>query len=262
MLILFLFILGAAMGSFANATAWRLKHKRDFVKERSECEFCHHALGASDLIPIISWLWLKGKCRYCHKKISPGHLIVELLTAVLFAASYLWWPGGLHNTAAYAQFGFWLVYVVGIVLLGVYDLKWLLLPDKIVFPLIGLSIVGTVVGRVWLGHEGFSALVDVGAGITVFAGFLGALFAFSKGRWVGLGDVKLAIFMGIVLGVPNAVLALLGSYYIGAFVTAPLLMSKKLTLKSQVPFGPFLLASFWLSFLFGDKVVHWLRVVV
>jgi prepilin signal peptidase PulO-like enzyme (type II secretory pathway) len=261
MLIIFLFIIGAAMGSFANALTWRLKNKRDFVRERSECEHCHHELAAKDLVPILSWMSLKGKCRYCNKDIGVAHVAAETATGLLFVVSYLLWPHGVHGTAAIAQFTFLLAYLVGVVALGIYDIRWQLLPDKIVFTLIFLGILGTLVGHAWLGHEGLVAVVNAGAGITVFAGFLGLLFIMSRGRWIGLGDVKLAIFLGMVLGMPASLVGLLGSYYIGAIIMTPLLLAKKVSPQSQVAFGPFLLASFWLAFFFGEKVVHWFTTI-
>lgn len=255
MLILFLFIIGAAMGSFAYATTWRLKNERNFTSERSECEYCHHMLAAKDLVPILSWLWLKGKCRYCSAKIGIGHIIVEITLGLLFVISYWLWPSNITTVADWVNFGFWLIYLVFIAILFIYDLKWKLLPDKIVFPLIAIGALGTVTICL-LQQQNWHLLLNAAEGVGVFAGFLGLLYLVSGGRWIGLGDVKLAIFMGLVLGMPNAVLGLIGSFYVGAIVTAPLLFAKKLNAKSQVPFGPFLLTSFTLVFFFGHSVVH------
>ena len=103
---MFLGVIGASFGSFAGALVWRLHTKRNFVSERSMCEKCHHVLGALDLVPIFSWLLLKGKCRYCHKKISPQSLILELLTAVLFIISYVYWPTPLNDLKTVLPFLF------------------------------------------------------------------------------------------------------------------------------------------------------------
>ncbi len=244
------------MGSFANAVVWRLHAHRDFVTERSECEHCHHVLGATDLVPIFSWLWLRGRCRYCHTKLSVQHFLVELLSGLLFAASYLWWPVALLTGVQWLSFGFWLIFVVGIVMLFLYDLHWQLLPDKIVFTLIWLAVAYTLICQVWLGKEGIAAIADAGGGIAVFSGFFGFLYLVSKGRWLGLGDVKLGVFMGIVLGSQLSLIALLGSYYIAALIIVPLMVAGKVHRRSKVAFGPFLLMSFVLSFFFGQHIVH------
>lgn len=244
------------MGSFALATVWRLHAKRDFVHERSECENCHHTLGAADLIPIFSWLWLRGRCRYCKHKITPDHFLIEVVVGGLFVVSYWWWP--LELTAAgWGVFAFWLACLVGAAMLFMYDLRWQLLPDKILLPLIGIAAIGAVYSAAVVSHDA-SLLVEVLAGAAILSGFFGFLYIVSRGRWIGFGDVKLGIFMGVVLGLPGSIVALIGSYYIAIIVVLPLLLLKKVTKKSYVPFGPFLLISFFLSYFFADPLVQWI----
>ena len=102
--------LGLLFGSFVNALVWRLRKKRDFVKERSECTHCHHVLEWYDLVPVLSWLSLGGKCRYCHKKIDDSPL-TEIGVSVAFAISYAWWPFGF-SAAGWALLVLWLVALV------------------------------------------------------------------------------------------------------------------------------------------------------
>lgn len=257
MIPVFLFVLGAAMGSFANATVWRLRHNRNFLSERSECEYCHHVLAPADLIPMVSWLWLRGRCRYCHVPLSVQHPLTELTVGVLFAVSYIWWPGGFHNPPDTVSFILWLIYLVGLTILFLYDLHWQLLPDKVLFPLIAIAIAEVGLVHAWWGHEGLLPLVQAGAGIVVVAGFFCALYLMSKGRWIGFGDVKLGVFMGLVLGMPGSVFALFSSYYIAAAVVLPLFVTKTVTRQSKVAFGPFLIAALVLCFFFTDTLADW-----
>lgn len=137
----FLFLLGAAMGSFAGAMAWRLHTKRNMVNDRSECESCHHKLSVIDLLPIVSWLMLKGKCRYCKASISPLALLSEVVLAVIFTISFLFWPLGFVSWQSETLFVIWLIYMVILDILMIYDIRWMLLPDKLVIPLIVLAFL-------------------------------------------------------------------------------------------------------------------------
>ncbi|MFZ1812597.1 MAG: prepilin peptidase, partial [Candidatus Saccharimonadales bacterium] len=130
-------LLGLCFGSFVNALVWRIRKKRDIVRERSECTHCHHILAWYDLVPVVSYLLLRGRCRYCRKPIDDTPL-TELATALLFVISYLAWPYQLATVADWSLVVLWLVLLVGLVALADYDIRWYLLPDVIVFPLIVL----------------------------------------------------------------------------------------------------------------------------
>lgn len=254
----FLTAVGAAMGSFIDAFAWRLHTGRDFVAGRSECEHCHHKLGPLDLIPIFSWLALGGKCRYCRQPIGGRVVLGELAMAVAFGLSYVYWPLGFDTWQAAALLGMWLVYLVLLGALLVYDLRWLLLPDKIVYPLIGLGFidaglrVSLLPGATVLDYATHAAL-----GIMAMAGVYWLLYTISKGKWVGYGDVKLAIFMGLVLGWQKTLLTLMLANVIGLLVVLPSLLTKRLNPKSQIPFGPFMIIAFVIAGLFGDQLINW-----
>src|SRR5476651_645529 len=136
MIIVVLVVFGLCLGSFVNALVWRL-HEQDkkqaknlsILNGRSMCPNCKHELAAKDLVPVLSWLSLRGKCRYCGKPISVQYPLVEMVTSGLFVASYLWWPEVLHG-AQVAAFGLWLALLVGLMALLVYDLRWFLLPNR------------------------------------------------------------------------------------------------------------------------------------
>lgn len=249
---------GLSFGSFANAAVWRLKERRDIVHERSECVHCHHQLAWYDLLPVLSWLGLKGKCRYCHKSISWQYPAVELAVAAYFVVSYFAWPYQLEGWAAIAQFALWLAFGLGLAILFVYDLRWYLLPDRVVFPLIGLALISFLI------REAFQAPFDLGNVISQLvlallpiAGFYYLLYQVSKGAWVGFGDVKLGVFMGVALGWQLALLALVLANVFACLITIPGLLAKKLSRTSRVPFGPFLIAAFIVSGLAGQAIIRW-----
>lgn len=257
-LAVFLAFFGAAFGSFVDALVWRIRTKRNFLTDRSQCEHCNHKLGPLDLIPIASWLILKGKCRYCKAPITWLAPVTEVVMAALFTLSYLFWPFGLDAWQGIALLVLWLAYLVAFGVLVVYDARWMRLPDKIVKPLIAIAFIDAAL-RVSLqpGASVVSYIMYAGLGMAVLAGTYGLLYAASRGRLVGFGDVKLGVFMGVVLGWQKALLVLMLSNVIAFFMVLPGLLSGKLTRKSCVPFGPFLIAAFIIAGLFGDKIINW-----
>jgi len=255
----FLAAIGAAFGSFVGAFTWRLHEHKDFVSDRSECEHCHHKLSVLDLVPIFSWLFLRGKCRYCKANIGATTFWLELAMALLFLGSYLFWPLPFVTWQAWASFALWLVYLVGLAALLVYDFRWMILPNVIIFPLIGLAVIESSIrypvqqpdGNM-LHHTGVVAL-----GVLVLGGLYWLLHTVSKGKWVGYGDVKLGVFMGVALGFPNALLALFLANIIGFIAILPGVLTGRLKRTSRVPFGPFLIIAFIISFLFGPRIIDW-----
>lgn len=254
---IFLTLLGLAFGSFSGAIAWRLRTKRNFTTERSECEHCHHKLGILDLIPVLSWFLLRGKCRYCKKPIGALTVLIEVGMAVVFALSYFYWPMGFASWQPEVLFGLWLTYVVLLGILFVYDVRWQLLPDKIVYPLITLGFIDALIQTTARGGGLVAYTSHVILGVAAMAGVYAALYVVSRGKWVGFGDVKLAVFMGAVLGWQKTFLVLILANVIGLLVVAPGLILGKLTPKSHVPFGPFMIVAFIIAGLFGDAMVNW-----
>ena len=253
-ILVMLTLVGLCLGSFVNAAVWRLKVRKDLVKDRSECVHCHHKLAAKDLVPLFSWLVLKGKCRYCKKPISPQYPLVEAVVAIFFVGSYLVWPYILDSTYAWFDFGLWLVYGVALAVLFVYDLRWQLLPDRVVKPLIALGAVDFIARAFheqWPFQRFFGELI---LALLAICGLYWVLHAVSKGAWVGFGDVKLGAFMGLALGWQNALLALFLANLIGVLVILPGLLTKKLSRKSRLPFGPFLIAAFIIAGLWGVEI--------
>lgn len=263
MSVLLVFILGLAMGSFVNALVWRIYEqykgkkakKYSIIHGKSMCPHCKHKLVAKDLVPVLSWLWLRGKCRYCDKPISWQYPLVELATAGLFVFSYLFWHENLQG-AEWIQFAIWLVCATGFVALAVYDLKYMILPNRIIFPLIGIAVLGVIIETAV--DFTLQPLISAGLGVAVGGGIFYLLFVVSDGAWIGGGDVKLGFLLGLLVGGPaNAFLMLFIASLIGTVFTLPFLLAKRLTPKNKIPFGPFLIVGAIIAALFGETILDW-----
>jgi prepilin signal peptidase PulO-like enzyme (type II secretory pathway) len=292
MVILILVILGLCLGSFVNALVWRLREQEQaskkskvhkvnsgsksrtlnlknfklstskndlsILKGRSMCPDCHHTLAAKDLVPVLSWVTLRGKCRYCHESISWQYPLVELVTAALFVASYVYWPPEF-NTMGKVNFAAWCVVLVGFVALFVYDLKWMMLPNRITYPLIGLTTVLAIVNFTVF-DGGMTGLMNTVISMVIAAGLFYALYRMSDGKWIGGGDPKLGLVIGLTITAPlQAFLVLFLASIIGTFVAMPGLLSKKLKSTSHIPFGPFLIIAAIIVRLFGAGITAWYR---
>lgn len=268
MIIVGLIALGLCFGSFVNALVFRLhwqsekgakskeqRTKYSVLEGRSMCPNCKHTLTWYDLVPVVSWALLQGKCRYCQKPISWQYPIVELSVAALFIISYIFWPAPLQGWEV-AQSVLWLVCLVGFVALIVYDLRWMLLPNKIIFPLYGVAFLFIVAKIVQTPDLG--SLLTTIWGIAVGGGIFYLLFQLSDGRWIGGGDVKLGFLLGALVGGPMiALLMLFIASALGSIVSAPLLVSRKISRHARIPFGPFLIAGAIITELFGQRLIDW-----
>lgn len=271
LVILLLAALGLIFGSFIDALVWRIHEQSQISKKkkatvpreltmlhgRSMCPNCRHTLAPMDLIPVLSWVMLRGKCRYCKKSIPWQIPVIELTTAALFVLSYLWWPVSMHGLGL-MQFCFWLAFLVGFVALTVYDLKWYILPDRIVYPLIGLAILEAVISLAFF-HSGWLSALGSVWGVLIASGIFYVLYQVSDGAWIGGGDVKLGVVLGIFLGGPlmSFMLLFLASV-LGTLVSIPLLAVGRAKRSTLIPFGPFLIIATVILELFGSHFVVWL----
>lgn len=275
---------GAAMGSFSGAQVWRLRArqlvqdktageeydkteykrlvgltKQTVAEDRSRCLSCGHALAWYDLLPIVSWVSTKGKCRYCHEPIGQFEILMEVGTALVFTLfSYVWLATMGTEVLSLFVLSLWLVALTMFVILFAYDLKWFLLPDVVMFPLIGLSVIITALTAYGLqGSDVGATLLTIVASVMVLAGLYFVLWYVSKGMWVGFGDVKLGIALGVLLiDWKLALLTLFLANLLGTLVVLPGLVTGKLSRKAQVPFGPFLIVGFFISVLFGYAILN------
>lgn len=274
--------IGLIMGSFAGAQVWRLRarqliddkqngepyDKQEYRallplskvttrSDRSRCLHCGHQLMIRDLIPLISWLSTRGKCRYCHTAIGAFEPIVEIATALAFVSVYIFWPFPLTTVAEWTIFVAWMAALVVLAILFAYDLKWLLLPDSCVIVLIALGVVVSAAQIIGADSQ-FGTTLSVLGGIATLSGVYGMLWLISNGRWIGFGDVKLGLGLALLLADWKlAFIALFAANFIGCIVVLPGLLTKKISRTSHVPFGPFLILGTVVALLFGAPIVVW-----
>lgn len=252
-----LIFFGLCFGSFLNAMVWRLHAGRDFVRERSECDHCHHQLAWYDLVPVLSWVSLGGRCRYCRKPISWQHPLVEMLTALAFVGSFLFWPYGWSDVAV-VLFAGWLISLVILIALAVYDMKWMLLPDKLTFPLMGLSFVMGLILTIGVMQMTLSdAFLFMGYGVLSIGGLYYVLYILTKRRGVGFGDVKLGVAMGLMGGWKVGLITVMLANVIGLLAVLPGMISGKVKFKSRIPFGPFLIIGFIVAYVAAEPLINW-----
>lgn len=256
-----------------NALIWRLhqqsmpRSKRaasdkelSIIKGRSMCPYCKHTLAWYDLLPVFSWLLAGGRCRYCKKYISWQYPIVEISTAILFIVSYLFWPGDLSIFGIqHLVFSLWLAAIVMFMALIIYDLRWMILPNKIVFPLIAVGALIAIIRAVASSSPLNSVFFSVAA-LAVAGGIFYVLFQVSDGAWIGGGDVKLGFALGLLLGSPFlAFMMLFLASVFGILAAIPGILAKKSQIGNKLPFGPFLITSTIIATLFGQAAIDWYR---
>jgi len=246
-------IIGLVAGSFINVVILRLHAGKDFTRGRSSCPKCGHVLSPLELVPVLSWLALRGRCKACGQRISVQYPLVELLTAILFALAYLTHPFGTYGELL--QLILWLYVLGSLVVLAVYDLRWSLLPDKVLLPLI-IPAVAILLGEVLIAHAAWVAIGPVVAAVA-FGGAFYLLAAVSKGRWMGGGDIKLAFVMGLLLGLKETALAMLIAFVSAALIGVALIALGRKTRRDLIPFGPFLIAGTIIAYLFGSSIITW-----
>jgi len=266
MLIVILAILGLCAGSFVNALVWRIHEqsagkkskKLSILKGHSMCPDCRHELAARDLIPLISWLFLRGKCRYCRQPISIQYPIVELTAAAVFVSSYFWWSGDLSLAGQKLLFTAWLISSIGLLALLVYDLKWMLLPNKIIYSTLVVSAIGRLGYIIFFADNKTHSFWLLLLSIIIASGLFWALYIYSKGRWIGFGDVRLGLITGTLLADPGLAFAMIfAASVLGTLFALPELASGQKNMSSRIPFGPFLITATYIMVLVGERFNHW-----
>jgi prepilin signal peptidase PulO-like enzyme (type II secretory pathway) len=264
------FIFGTIIGSFLNVVAARYNSGFS-INGRSMCMSCGKKLGPAELVPVVSYAALRGRCSRCKSHISLQYPVIEFLAGLLFAGVYL--VTGLSHSAAPEVLGYGILYSAAwsvLVVIVVYDIKHKIIPDLLVFLFIALSFLEIAMlygtSLVSMPHL-LDALLS---GPLVAAPFL-ALWLVSGGRWIGLGDGKLALGIGWFLGLSGAISAILLGFWSGAFLSILLLLMNKLperawlkrvgifprsiNAKTEVPFAPFLILGTALVFFFHVAVI-------
>ena len=235
-------ILGLAVGSFLNVLIDRLPKGQSVVWGRSRCDFCKKTLRWYELIPIVSFVMQKGRCRRCRKKISWQYPIVEVVTAVGFVLLLQGQAFDAHQGLALG--GAWLIFS-SLLVMFVADLKYQIIPDSMI--IVGIIGVLGVIGILWEN-------ILTGAGAAAF--FL-LLYFITRGRGMGLGDVKLAFLLGLLLGYPGIIVGLYAAFLTGAGAGVILMIGKYKTWKSRVAFGPFLIIGAVITLVWKTQILAW-----
>lgn len=266
LLYLFIFIIGTVMGSFVGAMTWRMHERKNWVSGRSECEHCHHRLGVRDLIPIVSYLSLHGKCRYCGKKIGATALRLEVGTGLAFLVSALLfpsmateqWTNPLTRSILTAQpwvmalFVVWLLALVIMMALYTYDKRWHILPDGLVFTLLGIGITYSLICCLGVKSLGFIDWIEqVIPALAPLFGIYLVVYVLSHGKWIGFGDVKLCLALGFFLTWWQGLLVLFLSNLLGSLSAVPALAKHKAKMNTQIAFGPCLIVATYIIVLVG-----------
>ncbi len=255
LLILVFTLLGLFVGSFLNVCIDRLPRGQSIIKPRSHCAACNRELGNLDLIPLFSYLWLRGRCRYCQDPIPLRLPIVEGMTGLLFAL--LCWKFGLGLELSIS-----LVYASLLIAIFVIDLENQLVLDKVIYPGMALALAFSFF---WPGLEGMSmvsgeALSKVLSSLAGGALGLAAMalpYILTHRRGMGMGDVKLGALVGLMTGFPLVFVAILLSWIGGGLVAAILLALKVKKLKDPIPSATFLVISAMVTLLWGQAIWRW-----
>jgi leader peptidase (prepilin peptidase)/N-methyltransferase len=274
------------MGSFAAATVWRIRARQLFsdkeygekvnqkeydrlkklnkslLHDRSICLSCGYELKWYDLIPLISWISLGGRCRKCKKTIGYFEPLMEISVAAFFVLSYAFWPYLINNNLDVLRLILWLVAGVPLAILFAYDLKWSLLDPTVNKILIVIGFISSV-SVIISSTNPLGSIYSILGAVLILSGLYFVFYIVSRGRWVGDGDPVLALGLALLLADWKlAFIALFAANLIGSLAVMPGLIMKKLKGDSHVPFGPLLIAGFVVAGLFGNLIVNWYQHLI
>lgn len=267
---LFIFLFGLCIGSFLNVVIDRLNNNESVVKGRSYCDSCKRSLNWYDMMPVLSYLSLRGRCRFCHSSVSIQYPIIEFLTGSLFVATTLFVSSKFQSNLNFLIFNYYslisLIYylftISSFIVIFFTDLKYGIIPDKVVFPAILVSFFFSFVftsKESWL-HFIQSTTFEEGivnhlfSAVSSFLFFL-LLYLITRRRGIGFGDVKLSFMMGLFLGFPKIITAFYVAFLTGAIVSLILVIwGKKKFLGGTIPFGPFLVFAALSALFLGEKI--------
>ncbi len=249
--LIFAFVLGAVVGSFLNVVVLRLNTGMG-LRGRSMCMSCCRRLTWQELIPIFSFILLLGKCRSCKGKISWQYPLVEFITGVLFAAIYFKFPPVSYM--AIVTIVIYLMIACLLVVITVYDMKHKIIPDSLVYAFDALALATVFLGGSVFIHSPHLWTLLAGP---ILALPFALLWLISKGKWIGLGDAKLVLGLGWLLGLHAGINAIIVSFWIGAVVSIAwmLVAYKRFKRGLEIPFGPFLVLAAYLVLLLGLNVI-------
>ncbi|MGE5474352.1 MAG: prepilin peptidase [Ignavibacteriales bacterium] len=274
----FIFILGIVFGSMVNVLVYRLPLEEDVVVKPSHCVNCDNKIKPYDLIPILSYIILGGKCRHCGEKISIRYPLIEMLTGLIFVGIFyrFGWDvslGPLTITSSDAIFNLLAVFTLSVIFLAVFfiDLKHYIIPNELI-------IAGLITGAVFAGLKtlkffmvGFKVVTTVAfnpnflidAGLGLLTGFIAFLIIVLIGEWImkaevmGMGDVKLMAVIGLFLGFKLTILSMFLAFIVGSVISVFLLATKIKGRKDMIPFGPFIVIGSSIALIWGTQILNW-----
>lgn len=253
---MFVFTLGVLLGSFLNVCIHRLPLSQSISYPNSQCTACKHALNAVDLIPLASWLCLKGKCRYCNGPIPRRYIIVELLTSFLFVGAYLILGWNLELVRAFSLISF-------LIVITYIDYDCQLILNKV---LVTMGIIGICIhivfefikpmhtfGQIFIGFPADG--LDLLLGFILGGGLLFLIMVLSRGG-MGGGDVKFAAVLGLWFGWQYSLLILFIAFLLGGLIAIVLIVTQIKGRKDYIPFGPFIATAALISYLYGTEILE------
>jgi len=244
--IILVFIFGLAVGSFLNCLIWRL-YKEETLGGRSYCPKCRQPIAWYDNLPLLSFIFLKGRCRHCQQKISWQYPLVEIITALLLTIIFLKNLDSLQLSLILLRD--WL-FVAGLIVVFVYDLRWQMIPMLIIWPLLAVIFILNL----WLGFSWFSLLIFAVVGGLFFL----IQYLLTKKQGVGEGDIWLGVLLGLAFPSGSELLLLLViSYGVGALISIILMLSGQKNWKSKIALGPFLVFGAIITLIWSGPLINW-----
>jgi prepilin signal peptidase PulO-like enzyme (type II secretory pathway) len=251
-MIIFVFLTGLVFGSFISAITWRIPRgiKIMDLQARSICPKCKHEINWYDNIPLLSFLILGGHCRNCKKKISIRYPLIELSTAIGFVAT-VYFATNVQGVSLHVVYSILIYLVLFVILFSIFviDFEHQIIPDELVY----CGIVVVIISNL---QSPISSLL---AGL-ICATLLLLVHLFTRGKGMGLGDVKFAVLGGMIVGLKLSLIWLFLAFLTGATLGIILILGKKAGLKSKIAFGPFLIIAIPLALIFGDKILLLLNI--
>lgn len=242
------FILGSAVGSFLNVVVDRVV-KGGNILGRSRCDYCRTVLSVLDLVPVVSFITLGGRCRYCRRKLALQYPLVESLCGFLFSLTFYMLV--LQAYFSLLLLAYYLFIISVLIVVAIVDLRFSLIPTSFVF---ASSLVSLFYNYFYLDSGDF--VRSVFSAFALALSFLG-IVALTRGKGMGSGDIPLVFLLGLFLGWPKSLAAIFLAFLSGAAISIILLASRKKTLGQAIPFGPFLIASAVAVLFWGNALINW-----
>lgn len=249
---IFIIILGLVIGSFLNVCIYRIPQKKSIIYPSSHCTKCGHKLYVLDLIPVISYIALKSKCRYCKSKISSRYLIIEITNSLLYLIFFIKFKFTL-------EFFSYCFLISLLLVVFVIDLRYKIIPNKI--NLFGFTIILTIKVLESLYYLSFAPLVDSILGLLIGAVPILLVILITNGG-MGAGDMKLMAVIGMWFGLKFTYLVLVIGILAASIMAVILLATKQSTKKSELPFAPFLFISTFICLIFGQSILDFIKILI